>query len=67
MNTEGELVGSYMATVVSCSKHGEHSYIIQSTNPNHKGVWCQICWLETLGPPLPSVQKIVPLNTEESA
>ena len=61
---EGALVGTYMAHVVNCPKHGEHSYVISSTIPNHQGVWCQICWLETLGNPLPSVYKRVPFNRE---
>jgi hypothetical protein len=64
MTSEASFVGSYMAQVVQCPKHGEHAHIIRSTIPNYQGVWCQICWLETLGPPLPSVDKKLPLNTE---
>ena len=66
MKTEGGLSGSYMTYVVNCPKHGEHLNTIRSTIPNHEGVWCQICWLESLGPPLPSTYKSVPLNTEEN-
>lgn len=42
---------------VVCPKHGEHSYIIESNIPGHSGSWCQICWVETLGAPLPVVSK----------
>ena len=38
---------------VTCPKHGQHTHIILSTIPGHEGRWCQICWLEMLGPPLP--------------
>ena len=38
---------------VTCPKHGRHSHTIHSTIPGHEGRWCQICWLETLGPALP--------------
>lgn len=41
-------------TMVECSKHGTHKYSIVSTIPGHEGVWCQICWIETLGPSFPS-------------
>ena len=64
MIEEGKLVGSYMAHVINCPKHGEHTHVIHSTIPNNQGVWCQICWLDTLGPALPSVFKRVPLNNE---
>lgn len=37
---------------VNCPKHGIHEYNITSTIPNHEGVWCQLCWLESLGPSL---------------
>ena len=46
-----------LQTFVICPKHGEHPHSIVSTIPGHEGVWCQICWLESLGDPLPSVQK----------
>lgn len=38
---------------VICPKHGEHEYTITSNIPGHEGAWCQICWLESLGPSLP--------------
>lgn len=40
-------------TIVICPKHGEHEYAIESTIPGHEGVWCQICWIESLGSSLP--------------
>lgn len=38
---------------VICPKHGEHEYAIESTIPGHEGVWCQLCWTESMGPSLP--------------
>ena len=38
---------------VICPKHGEHDHAITSNIPGHEGVWCQICWLESMGPSLP--------------
>lgn len=38
---------------VICPKHGEHEHAITSTIFGHEGVWCQICWLESMGPSLP--------------
>lgn len=44
-------------TWVHCPKHGTHKHVIRSTIPEHEGVWCQICWLEMMGSPLPSEQR----------
>lgn len=41
-------------TYVICPKHGKHVHILRSTIPGHEGAWCNICWLESLGPPLPT-------------
>ena len=38
---------------VICPKHGEHEHAITSNIPGHEGAWCQICWLESMGPSLP--------------
>lgn len=38
---------------VICPKHGEHEYAIESNVPGHEGVWCQLCWLESMGESLP--------------
>lgn len=60
MNNETKtLVSSVivMQTVVDCPKHGTHPHVIRSSIPNHEGVWCQICWLESIGPALPSRQE----------
>jgi hypothetical protein len=40
---------------IDCPKHGIHGHIIHSSIAGHKGDWCQICWLETLGPSLPLI------------
>jgi hypothetical protein len=42
-----------MTITVVCPKHGEHEYAIESNIPGFQGVWCQICWLESLGQSLP--------------
>jgi len=38
---------------VICPKHGEHEHIIESTITGHEGVWCLLCWFESMGPSLP--------------
>ena len=43
---------SEQVTVI-CPKHGEHEHAITSNIPGHEGAWCQLCWLESLGPSLP--------------
>ena len=53
-------IGTYEASFVTCPKHGEHHHTITSTIKGHEGVWCQICWLESLGDPLPVQRKRVP-------
>jgi hypothetical protein len=45
--TQGEIV------TVICPKHGEHEHAILSNIKGHEGAWCQLCWLESLGPSLP--------------
>jgi hypothetical protein len=44
---------------VSCPYHGTHEYVIVSEIPEREGVWCLVCWFESLGPSLPyrSVRK----------
>jgi hypothetical protein len=46
----------YEPPAVDCPKHGVHVYTIQSAIPGHEGRWCQICWLDSLGSPLPVVR-----------
>jgi hypothetical protein len=46
-------VSVQMRTEATCPKHGKTEYVIESTIPGHEGVWCQLCWLESLGPSLP--------------
>jgi hypothetical protein len=53
-------IGTYEASFVTCPKHGEHHHTITSTIKGHEGVWCQICWLESLGDPLPVQRKRIP-------
>ena len=54
------LVGTYEAHVITCPKHGEHPHSIVSNIKGHEGAWCQICWLESLGAPLPMEKKRIP-------
>ena len=42
-----------MTITVICPKHGKHEYTIESTIPGYQGVWCLLCWQESLGPSLP--------------
>lgn len=42
---------------IKCPKHGIHENFIQSRIPGYEGVWCQICWLETLGSPLELIEE----------
>jgi hypothetical protein len=48
-----------MRTEATCPKHGKTEYVIESTIPGHEGVWCQLCWLESLGPSLPYIKRRV--------
>ena len=56
-----------MQTFVICSKHGEHSHNIVSTIVGKEGVWCQLCWLETLGPSLPYRKRPYKFKVDEDA
>ena len=40
--------------LVQCPTHGEHEHAILSNIEGHEGVWCQLCWIKSLGPSLPS-------------
>jgi hypothetical protein len=42
---------------VVCPKHGKHNHYIESTIKDHEGYWCMICWLESLGDPLPTIKE----------
>ena len=53
--SQQEQVGEII--LVSCPKHGEHEHTIVSNIEGHEGAWCQLCWLESLGPSLPSRTK----------
>lgn len=50
------------ATRVICPKHGTHPHTIHSNIPGHEGYWCQLCWLESLGPCLPTVEQPTTLH-----
>lgn len=43
-------------TLYRCPAHGEVAAVITSTIPGHEGAWCQLCWLASLGPPIPRVE-----------
>jgi hypothetical protein len=42
---------------IVCPKHGTHNQFISSTVEGHGGYWCMLCWLESLGPSLPTVDQ----------
>jgi len=42
---------------VVCLKHGIHKEYISSSIEGHEGHWCMLCWLESLGDPLPTIEK----------
>ncbi len=50
---DAKLISSYETWVVQCPKHGEHPHAIRSNIKGHEGLWCQICWTESLGELLP--------------
>jgi hypothetical protein len=41
---------------IVCPKHGTHDQYISSTVKGHEGYWCMLCWLESLGAPLPTIE-----------
>lgn len=49
---------------VICPKHGEHEHAITSNIPGHEGVWCQICWIESMGESLPYRKSVVELRSD---
>jgi hypothetical protein len=48
-----EIAPQMQLRYVVCPKHGEHADVIISNIEGHEGTWCQLCWLESLGPSLP--------------
>ena len=40
---------------IVCPKHGTHKQYISSNIEGHEGNWCMLCFLESLGPSLPTV------------
>jgi hypothetical protein len=64
--TNATFLGSYETWVVTCPKHGEHNHVISSTVKGYEGHWCQLCWLEMLGEPLPAVFKRVPYEDKNT-
>ena len=53
MDDMNEKIGRIKTCFVKCPKHGEHHNTITSNVKGYEGVWCQLCWIETLGEPLP--------------
>jgi hypothetical protein len=47
---------------VVCPKHGTHKHYISSNIEGHEGHWCMLCWLESLGPCLPTVEQPTTLD-----
>jgi hypothetical protein len=44
-------------TQIVCPKHGTHTQYISSNIEGHEGHWCMLCWLESLGPSLPTIEQ----------
>jgi hypothetical protein len=44
-------------TQIVCPKHGTHKHYISSNIEGYEGHWCMLCWLESLGSPLPLVEE----------
>ena len=42
---------------VVCPKHGTHKQLISSKIEGYEGHWCMLCWLESLGPSLPTIEQ----------
>jgi hypothetical protein len=42
---------------IVCPKHGTHDQYINSTVKGYEGNWCMLCWLESLGNPLPTIEE----------
>ena len=49
---------------IVCPKHGTHSSYISSDIKGRKGHWCMLCWLESLGPSLPTVNELEALPND---
>jgi len=43
--------------LIVCPKHGTHTHHISSDIKGHEGNWCMLCWLESLGPSLPTIDQ----------
>lgn len=54
-----------LTRTITCPKHGQHEYAIVSDIPGHEGAWCQLCWLESMGPSLPYTTLKRPIPPEE--
>ena len=42
---------------VICPKHGKVANFISSWISGHEGHWCQLCFLDMLGPPLEFIEE----------
>jgi hypothetical protein len=51
---------------VQCEKHGTHPHAITSAVKGFEGAYCQLCWLETLGPPLHTVYREADWNWKQA-
>jgi hypothetical protein len=43
---------------IVCPKHGTHENHISSTIKGCEGHWCMMCFLESLGPSLPTIEQL---------
>lgn len=56
-----------MMIQILCPEHGTHEHAIVSDIPGHEGAWCQMCWLESLGPSLPYKKLRRPIPHEDDS
>jgi hypothetical protein len=49
-------IGKKSDLKIVCPKHGTHNQYISSDIKGHEGHWCMLCWLESLGSPLPTIK-----------
>jgi len=49
-------IGKKSSLKIVCPKHGTHDQYISSDIKEYEGYWCMLCWLESLGNPLPTTE-----------
>jgi len=42
---------------IVCPEHGTHKHYISSSIKDYEGNRCMLCWVESLGPSLPTIEQ----------